>query len=365
MKKVITILLIATAFLIMIVVLRNIFAPKIKIDVINSRFNSDRAEINGDIYYRAYDGVYKAAENQKNECLIPFDELYTATIFTKGKNCIYTAVKIDNSISITKYDPDGNITGEPFILDKPDGNVIAIDNNCVYGRYGDENDVNFAVFDMNGKTINSDLPEYEYSDDKFSLLGDEENTYYTSTNYQVDYIGRSKNYAAYIGREFSADSNILTIIDLESNDTKQIDFNEMFKGYYAFGNIKDDALCLVMTDSSDRLSFGGGHSKEWDIYSLDLHKYDIYVLTDLKSGKITNQHKTRKYERIIYADAEKAITYYGGKYITYSTDNWKEIESQKADEIKENGSYFFDTCGDHVFVFDDDTDEVINKLSIE
>ena len=264
-----------------------------------------------------------------------------------------------------KYDPDGNLTGKTFILDKPDVNVLAIDNNCVYGRYDDGNDVNFAVFDMNGKMINNDLPEYEYSDDKFSLLGDKENTYYISSNNMIDYIGRSKNYAAYIGMEYSSDANELTIIDLESDDTIQIDLAAMFKAYYVCADIKDDSLCLVMTDTSKKISFGSGHSKEWDISSLELHKYDIYALTDLKSGKITNQHKTRKYERIIYADTQKAITYYRGNYITYSTDKWKEIKSQKAYEIKKDGSYFFDTCGDYVFVFDDDTGKLLNKISIE
>ena len=39
---------------------------------------------------------------------------------------------------------------------------------------------------------------------------------------------------------------------------------------------------------------------------------------------------------------EKAITYYNGKYITYSLENWKKINKQNADEIKEGGSYTYD-----------------------
>lgn len=365
MKKIILFLILVLASVFATFISLHCLAPKNSIDVSNSRFYSQKAAINGEIYYIKSDGVYKASENQKYECLISFDEPNTKAFFTREKNCIYTAVNIDKAIRITKYDPDGNLTGKTFILDKPDVNVLAIDNNCVYGRYDDGNDVNFAVFDMNGKMINNDLPEYEYSDDKFSLLGDKENTYYISSNNMIDYIGRSKNYAAYIGMEYSSDANELTIIDLESDDTIQIDLAAMFKAYYVCADIKDDSLCLVMTDTSKKISFGSGHSKEWDISSLELHKYDIYALTDLKSGKITNQHKTRKYERIIYADTQKAITYYRGNYITYSTDKWKEIKSQKAYEIKKDGSYFFDTCGDYVFVFDDDTGKLLNKISIE
>ncbi|WP_019680482.1 hypothetical protein [Ruminococcus flavefaciens] len=62
--------------------------------------------------------MYKAFENQKYECLIPFDEPNT-----REKNCIYTAVNIDKSISITKYDIDGNVKGKPFIPDNSDVNV--------------------------------------------------------------------------------------------------------------------------------------------------------------------------------------------------------------------------------------------------
>ena len=358
MKKFIVFLILVIAIVSATFILLHCFAPENSIDVSNSRFDSQKAVINGERYYIKNDGVYKTAENQKYECLIPFNDPNTKAFFTRDNDCIYTAVTNDKLTTITKYDPDGNLSGEPFILDKPDINVLAIDNNCVYGRYDDENDVNFTVFDMNGKTINNDLPEYEYSDDSFSFSGDKEITYYTSSNY----IGRSKNYAAYIDKYYAPE---LTIIDLDSNDTVQIDLAAMFKAYYVYADIEDDSLCVVMTDTSEKISFGGGHSNELDISSLELHKYDIYALTDMKSGKIINQHKTRKYERIIYADTKKAITYYRGNYITYSTDNWKEVESQKADEIKKDGSYFFDTCGDYVFVFDNNTYKLLNKISIK
>ncbi len=358
MKKILLLFLAAIAVISAIFILSRCFAPKKSFYVGNSRFWESKAEINGEIYCIINDGVYKAAENQKYECLIPFDNLNTRAFFTRDNDCIYTAVNTDKLTTITKYDPEGNLTGKPFVLDKPDVNVLAIDNNCVYGRYDDENDVNIAVFDMNGKMINNDLPEYEYSDIKFMFSGDEENTYYTSSNY----IGRSKNYAAYIDKYYAPE---LTIIDLDSNDTVQIDLAAMFKAYYVYADIEDDSLCVVMTDTSEKISFGGGHSNELDISSLELHKYDIYALTDMKSGKIINQHKTRKYERIIYADTKKAITYYRGNYITYSTDKWKKINTQKADEIKKDESYFFDTCGDYVFVFSDNTDEMINKIPIK
>ena len=46
--------------------------------------------------------------------------------FTREKNCIYTVVNIDKSISITKYDIDGNVTGKLFIPDNSDVNVSTV-----------------------------------------------------------------------------------------------------------------------------------------------------------------------------------------------------------------------------------------------
>lgn len=76
------------------------------------------------------------------------------------------------------------------------------------------------------------------------------------------------------------------------------------------------------------------------------------------------EHKTKTFERIIYADSEKAITYYDGEYLTYSFEDWKVIGKQDADEIKDGGSYFFEACGEYLFVFDDKTDKLINKIKV-
>ena len=81
--------------------------------------------------------------------------------------------------------------------------------------------------------------------------------------------------------------------------------------------------------------------------------------------KIEKQYKTKKNERILYADSEKVITYYHGKYITRSMKDQKKLRTQKAPEIKKNGKYSFDICGGCIFVFDDNTCKVINKISIE
>lgn len=79
---------------------------------------------------------------------------------------------------------------------------------------------------------------------------------------------------------------------------------------------------------------------------------------------ITSEYKTKIKERILYADTKKAITYYKGRYITYSLNNWKKIKSQKANEIKSGNSYTFETCGDYIFIFDDNSGELVNTIDI-
>jgi hypothetical protein len=72
----------------------------------------------------------------------------------------------------------------------------------------------------------------------------------------------------------------------------------------------------------------------------------------------------KKYERIIYADDKKVVTYYNGKYVTYSADEWKVTDENNADEIKDGGKYTFEACGEYVFVFDDNTGECMNRIKV-
>lgn len=94
------------------------------------------------------------------------------------------------------------------------------------------------------------------------------------------------------------------------------------------------------------------------------HMNDYLLIFDTDTLELKSGRKTKTFERIIYADAEKAITYYKGNYITYSISDWKRIGKTAADEIMEGGSYTFELCGEYVFVFDDNSGECINRIAI-
>ena len=40
------------------------------------------------------------------------------------------------------------------------------------------------------------------------------------------------------------------------------------------------------------------------------------------------------------------------------------ILERNADEIKNGGSYFLEACGEYIFVFDNKTDKLVNKLRV-
>ena len=98
--------------------------------------------------------------------------------------------------------------------------------------------------------------------------------------------------------------------------------------------------------------------------SFKAHDYDQFGLVDSKDMEELSIYKTRKHEKIIYANDDKLITFSDGNYITYSVDDFKETSKEKAKEIKKGGKYTFEACGEYVFVFDDNTGECINRIKV-
>lgn len=106
------------------------------------------------------------------------------------------------------------------------------------------------------------------------------------------------------------------------------------------------------------------HVSRIEARQLKYHIEDSVLIIDADSLEIEKHHETKKYERILYADTEKAITYYKGNYCTYSMSDWKLLEKQSAREIKNGGSYSFEVCGDLLFVFDEESGKLLNTIDI-
>lgn len=117
----------------------------------------------------------------------------------------------------------------------------------------------------------------------------------------------------------------------------------------------------VLTTIKQPFSLKGGDNSY--LPQLENHYYDTYIKVNTDDFKLV-RHETKKFERIIYANNNKVVTYYNGKYITYSADDWNVVSEKDADEIKDGGMYTFKACGEYVFVFDDNTDECINRIKV-
>ena len=108
------------------------------------------------------------------------------------------------------------------------------------------------------------------------------------------------------------------------------------------------------------------NSRDFGLYDevpLMFHKYDCIKIVDLQNNEIC-EHKTKTGEKVLYLSSQKAITYYKGQYLTYSLSDWEVIKKQNADEIKNGGSYTFESCGEYIFVFDDKQNKLINTIEI-
>lgn len=124
--------------------------------------------------------------------------------------------------------------------------------------------------------------------------------------------------------------------------------------------IEDNKFITIGTD----LEFPPFKAKAIDFSpELSVHGYDVISIVDMHTSEVESK-MTNRFERILYVNKCKAITYYDGEYLTYSIDDWKVTDKQDADEIKDGGSYTFEACGDYIFVFDDDTDEMINTIKV-
>lgn len=101
-----------------------------------------------------------------------------------------------------------------------------------------------------------------------------------------------------------------------------------------------------------------------DPSQLKNHDCDSVYIYDVQSRERKDKHDFRTFERVIGISADHVVTYYKGKYLIYSRDDWKVVSEKDADEISKDGKYYFEVCGEYVFVFDDDTGECINRIKV-
>ena len=193
-----------------------------------------------------------------------------------------------------------------------------------------------------------ELGSFEICDDDMTLLFTT-GAKYVEKNNVIFGTGIKRDY--FCISFYKNDGTEIKIIDLPRHD-RQTGENTII------GN-----NCIAVT-TAVKQPFSFGRTGDANYYpQLENHDYDAYIKVNTDDFKLV-RHETKKFERIIYANNNKVVTYYNGKYITYSADDWNVVSEKDADEIKDGGMYTFKACGEYVFVFDDNTDECINRIKV-
>ncbi len=233
-----------------------------------------------------------------------------------------------------------------FVFHSDDNRFDLYKYSCEFGEC-----LYFDMSDTNDKDA-----FYAIDNERNEVIGARETNIIDLLSYEKDKIYYTRShFTLETMAEYSFKDNIEKISRLEFGKYAR----GFFQRFYPCSN--SDSILLIAQTISSR-SF----IKEARIYYSDEmknHDHDYLVIIDKHNFEL-KEKKTKTFERIIYADSEQAITYYKGKYLTYSINDWKVTDKQSANEIKEGGSYNFVTCGDYIFVFDNESDELLNKISI-
>lgn len=116
----------------------------------------------------------------------------------------------------------------------------------------------------------------------------------------------------------------------------------------------EDVLLILGVQSGK-----GNESYSSNLYS---HQYDLLTMYDVKSNE-SKSFKTKKGEKIIYADKNNIITYYNNSYVTYSTINFRKINENPTDRIISNRSYIYTVSGEYIWLFDQGSGELVERIS--
>ena len=358
--------------LILVVVLLYIFVlnkPKVKADVNTKVFNSAMCQKVGDDYFyisgKSVKRMSNGEENIVYEGTKPYricaDEQHLF-VCDSGIKCVELESGKSNTIIYAK--------------DQDVWHIYA-DNGCLFYRIASEElkcldiktgETKDAIELLNDKS--DGFYKQRFSDDKWiiaSLTGGELTSFEICDDDMTLLFTTSDKSGGFVekGNELlkaKTDNNEFKCQYFKSDGTefKAVEHSTPVETT-GEATIIGNNVFAVLTTIKQPFSLKGGDNSY--LPQLENHYYDTYIKVNTDDFKLV-RHETKKFERIIYANNNKVVTYYNGKYITYSADDWNVVSEKDADEIKDGGMYTFKACGEYVFVFDDNTDECINRIKV-
>lgn len=211
---------------------------------------------------------------------------------------------------------------------------------------------NMKIFEYEPDIINRDISDGEFIFEN----GEKIFEYRTKYAQSIPYV--NEKYAIVNPRTNASGS--LIKFDYKKSEEESLSLSEYRGNPIDYIHDNDTIISIL---SVVNISPHDNYFKE--INNLKNHYKDIIVFINTDSMKIEKDFEVSKKERILFANKNIAVTFFKGECITYSLENWTKINSQKIEKIKKGGSYVFQVCGDYIFVFDDNTGELINRISID
>lgn len=369
-KVVVAFLIIIIVFVIVLFYILVWNKPKVKADVNTKVFNSSMCQRVDDDYYYISGKSVKRLNNDEEKTVYEGIKPYRICV---DKEYLYVC---DNGvICVDLKSGKSNIIVN---VKKEDLWYIYADNGCLFYEISSEplkcidiktGETKDAIELLNDKS--DGFHKQRFSDDKWIIADIRESEIYSfeiAKNDMSRLFARPhhNSTAGFVEKdnellkvEVSGDCFDFDYIKSDRTEVKSVDLPQEMR-QTGETTIKGNDAFAVIVAIDQPFSMKGDHHY---LPELEYHYHDTYVKVNTNDFKV-QRHKTRKFERIIYVSDNKVVTYYSGKYVTYSADEWKVTDENNADEIKDGGKYTFEACGEYVFVFDDDTGECINRIKV-
>lgn len=361
------------------------YYPDIKIKVSNLYNEHSNIVCLNDDYYRLKDGnIYNLVTqeslyhtNDRFAFIKSFDSLIWMVDNSDKDNlkAIDSSGKAVKSYSIPDYTKDFFINNNVIFCMSSDGieiyqlyndghkEQISVDYSFVFES---ENSY-FKLYKYSceyGECLYFDMESDNYNDSYFAVDSNMQNM--ISSNGRVNLLHHQQDRIIYTESTFRLKTLYeYSFVDGEEHCYNNLDIDDYAQGFFEntpYASNDKYIISVAQRTTSRSITRDGGPTAT--SCEMSKHKNDrLYIISTDDCTK-SFQHGTRTFERILYADGEKAITYYNGEYLTYSLDKWEVIDSQSADEIQVGGSYTFESCGDYVFVFDDNSGELLNTIDV-
>ena len=283
------------------------------------------------------------------------------------------------------YSYDGTDTNKLFTVNKQQEHFIVCDDLIITLSQDDHYWINISYFDLkrgNSTELAKSKSRKMYWDEKHSVEFTEfgDHIYMTDAKDQSGFfeiLDKNKNSPAFV---ISRDGFYIHKTDGE---------NAFFAT--AYNTSTGRAVNRYTCDAENKLTL------DKVICDETVHEYPRYFFSDEKYSYVYMQYcstlpkikftdKTNDVSecRVIIIDKETMkkvckvvaprkiigindscfVAFEDGKLLVFDNKTLEKLDEHKLDGVKEKGKYTFETCGEYVFVFDDNTGECINRIKI-